>query len=82
MVTIMTITNIYHYAIMSEVIIIIIILYYRLAEHINRYMSVVQYIVSTLSTRVCIQLLTSQWLRCAMHIQQPSPMRTNSTVSE
>ena len=34
------------------------ILYYRLAEHINRYMRVVQYIVSTLSTRV--QLLTSQ----------------------
>ena len=60
------------------IIIIIIILYYRLAEHINRYMSVVQYIVSALSTRVGIQLLTSQWLRCAVHIQQPSPMRTNS----
>ena len=61
-------------------IIIIIILYYRLAEHINRYMSVVQYIVglSTLSTRVGIQLLTSQWLRCAVHIQQSSPVRTNS----
>ena len=38
--------------------IIIIMLYYRLAEHINKYMSVVQYIVSTLSTRVGIQLLT------------------------
>ena len=62
----------------KTIIIIITILYYRLAEHINRYMSVVQYIVSTLSTRVGIQLLTSQWLRCAMHIQQPSPMRTNS----
>ena len=36
---------------------IIIMLYYRLAEHINKYMSVVQYIVSTLSTRVGIQLL-------------------------
>ena len=35
-------------------------LYYRLAEHINKYMSVVQYIVSrpTLSTKVGIQLLT------------------------
>ena len=33
-------------------IIIIIILYYRLAEHINRYMTVVQYIVSTLC--VCV----------------------------
>ena len=39
-------------------IIIIIILYYKLAEHINRYMTVVQYIVITVSTRV--QLLTSQ----------------------
>ena len=39
-------------------IIIIIMLYYRLAEHINKYMSVVQYIVSTLSTKVVIQLLT------------------------
>ena len=37
---------------------IIIILYYRLAEHIKRYMTVVQCIVSILSTRV--QLLTSQ----------------------
>ena len=37
---------------------IIIMLYYRLAEHINKYMSVVQYIVSTLSTKVGIQLLT------------------------
>ena len=36
----------------------IIMLYYRLAEHINKYMSVVQYIVSTLSTKVGIQLLT------------------------
>ena len=35
-----------------------IMLYYRLAEHINKYMSVVQYIVSTLSTKVGIQLLT------------------------
>ena len=33
-------------------------LYYRLAEHINKYMSVVQYIVGTLSTRVGIQLCT------------------------
>ena len=40
------------------VIIIIIMLYYRLAEHINKYMSVVQNIVSTLSTKVGIQLLT------------------------
>ena len=40
------------------IIIIIIMLYYRLAEHINKYMSVVQYIVSTLSTKVGIQLLT------------------------
>ena len=31
------------------IIIIIILFYYRLAEHINRYMTVVQYIVSTLS---------------------------------
>ena len=36
----------------------IIMLYCRLAEHINKYMSVVQYIVSTLSTKVGIQLLT------------------------
>ena len=36
----------------------VIMLYYRLAEHINKYMSVVQYIVSTLSTKVGIQLLT------------------------
>ena len=41
-----------------NIIIIIIMLYYRLAEHINKYMSVVQYIVSTLSTKVGIQLLT------------------------
>ena len=39
-------------------LIMIIMLYYRLAEHINKYMSVVQYIVSTLSTKVGIQLLT------------------------
>ena len=32
------------------IIIIIIILYYRLAEHINRYMTVVQYIVSSTTT--------------------------------
>ena len=38
-------------------LIIIIILYYRHAEHINRYMTVVQYIVITLYTRV--QLLTN-----------------------
>ena len=31
-------------------IIIIIILYYRLAEHINRYMTVVHYIVSSTTT--------------------------------
>ena len=30
--------------------IIILILYYRLAEHINRYMTVVQYIVSSTTT--------------------------------
>ena len=46
--------------ILITMVIIIILLYYRLAEHINKYMSVVQYIVhvSTLSTRVGIQLLT------------------------
>ena len=36
----------------------IIVLYYRLAEHIDRYMAVVQYIVITLHTQV--QLLSSQ----------------------
>ena len=40
------------------IIIIIIVLYYRLAEHIDRYMAVVQYIVITLHTQV--QLLSSQ----------------------
>ena len=35
----------------------IILLYYRLAEHIDRYMTVVQYIVITLHTQV--QLLSS-----------------------
>ena len=35
----------------------IIVLYYRLAEHIDRYMTVVQYVVITLHTRV--QLLSS-----------------------
>ena len=46
-------------------------LYYRLAEHINKYMSVVQYIVSTLSTKVGIQLLTMSvaTMRRA-HVQQ------------
>ena len=33
----------------NQRIIIIILFYYRLDEHINRYMTVVQYIVSTLS---------------------------------
>ena len=36
--------------IITWIIIIIIILYYRLAEHINRYMTVVQYIVSSTTT--------------------------------
>ena len=36
----------------NTTIIIIIMFYYRLAEHINRYMTAVQYIVSALSTRV------------------------------
>ena len=42
----------------GERVIIIIVLYYRLAEHIDRYMAVVQYIVITLHTQV--QLLSSQ----------------------
>ena len=43
---------------LSLIIIIIIVLYYRLAEHIDRYMAVVQYIVITLLTQV--QILSSQ----------------------
>ena len=59
-------------------VIIIIILYYRLAEHKQVHVSCPIHSKYTLSTRVGIQLLTSQWLRCAVHIQQPSPTRTNS----
>ena len=43
---------------LTTITIIIIVLYYRLAEHIDRYMAVVQYIVITLHTQV--QLLSSE----------------------
>ena len=44
------------------IIIIIIVLYYRLAEHIDRYMAVVQYIVITLHTYLLVDTCGYLWM--------------------